>query len=95
MRDYTETVRALRAKAADPSIPREEAKLFSDKADEIERNHFNSGTDSASIPFAKSTLDMEKLRKLWDDHPWSSDPWNSPDLDDLIPEEYRYGDDEP
>lgn len=91
MRDYTETVKALRAKAADPSIPREEAKLFSDKADEIERNHQN--TDS--IPFAKSTIDMDALRKLWDDAPWSKDPWNSPDLDDLIPEEYRYGDDEP
>lgn len=84
MRDYTEVVKALRVKAADKATSPAEAKACRDKADELEKNH------NANV---NTKIDIKALRKLWDesflDH---VNPWNDPDLDYLIPEEYRYGD---
>jgi hypothetical protein len=41
-RDYRETIRALRAKAADPAVPDSERKALNEKADKLEAKYSNS-----------------------------------------------------
>ena len=61
-RDHAETIRALRAKAADRSVTPEEAQMFAAKADELEAKYGNS-----SSPPADDTTAEDWYRRNYDD----------------------------
>lgn len=64
-RDHAETIRALRAKAADKTVTPEESAAFKAKADELEAKYGNS----SSPPTDETTVNMadEAVRRLWED----------------------------
>jgi hypothetical protein len=65
-RDYGETIRALRAKAADKAVTPEEAKILREKADELEAKHGN-----VNSPFTDDTTTTSRDGRYWEYAPYN------------------------
>jgi hypothetical protein len=101
-RNYSDTIRALRTKAADRAIGPAEARVLRAKADELEAKYGNASsppTDNTTVTGPTPDEAWEELNRLfknqwqWNDKYYDrhgNSRYTEADQDDLYEETYKY-----